>query len=88
MSTATLFEAKTHLSALVTAVEKTGEPVTITRHGRPVARLVPIEAAPDRAAILGDLRQRAREQGIAYDCQALCAPLPPEAWGELAGPPA
>ncbi len=34
------FEAKTHLSELLNRVEK-GEEVTITKHGRPVARLVP-----------------------------------------------
>lgn len=37
------FEAKTHLSSLLQKVEQ-GEVVTITKHGRPVARLVPIEA--------------------------------------------
>jgi prevent-host-death family protein len=36
------FEAKTHLSSLLERVEG-GEVVTITKHGRPVARLVPIE---------------------------------------------
>jgi prevent-host-death family protein len=34
------FEAKTHLSELLNRVEL-GEHVTITKHGRPVARLVP-----------------------------------------------
>jgi prevent-host-death family protein len=34
-----IFEAKTNLSALVEEVEKGGA-VTITRHGKPVARLV------------------------------------------------
>ena len=34
------FEAKTHLSELLQRVEKGGE-FTITRHGKPVARLVP-----------------------------------------------
>jgi prevent-host-death family protein len=34
------FEAKTHLAALLDAVSA-GEQITITRHGRPVARLVP-----------------------------------------------
>lgn len=36
------FEAKTHLAALLDAVCD-GERITITRHGRPVARLVPPE---------------------------------------------
>jgi len=34
------FEAKTHLSALLERVER-GEEITITKHGRAVARLVP-----------------------------------------------
>jgi len=37
------FEAKTHLSALLEQVER-GEEITITRHGRAVARLVPVGA--------------------------------------------
>jgi prevent-host-death family protein len=37
--TVTFTEAKAHISALVTDVANGGE-VTITRHGRPVARLV------------------------------------------------
>ena len=36
------YEAKTHLPALLAQVER-GETVTITRHGRPIARLVPID---------------------------------------------
>jgi prevent-host-death family protein len=44
------FEAKTHLSELLERVAQ-GEVVTITRRGRPIARLVPIETgAQDRAA--------------------------------------
>ena len=37
-----VYEAKTHLPRLLNDVER-GESVTITRHGRPVARLVPIQ---------------------------------------------
>jgi prevent-host-death family protein len=36
-----LFEAKTHLSELVARAEQ-GDEVIITRHNRPVARIVPI----------------------------------------------
>ncbi|MFM7312635.1 MAG: type II toxin-antitoxin system Phd/YefM family antitoxin [Cyanobium sp.] len=39
------FEAKTHLASLLDAVSD-GEQITITRHGRPVARLVPPEGKP------------------------------------------
>jgi prevent-host-death family protein len=36
-----VLEAKTHLSSLLDAVEKDGETVTITRHGKVVALLSP-----------------------------------------------
>lgn len=36
------YEAKTHLPRLLNRIAR-GESVTITRHGRPVARLVPVE---------------------------------------------
>jgi len=41
MITVGAFEAKTHLSKLIDSVAG-GEEVTITKHGVPVARLVPI----------------------------------------------
>jgi prevent-host-death family protein len=50
MRTIGTFEAKTHLSALLEQVER-GEEITITRHGRAVARLVPVEAAPERVRL-------------------------------------
>jgi prevent-host-death family protein len=42
------FEAKTRLGQLLDQVER-GEEVTITRHGRPVAKLVPVDTGFDRA---------------------------------------
>ena len=36
-----LFEAKTHLSELISRAER-GEEVIITRHNKPVAKLVPV----------------------------------------------
>lgn len=51
------FEAKTHLSELLAAVEA-GESVTITRRGKAIARLVPVEGeAPDRLALLRQLQR-------------------------------
>ena len=38
-----VFEAKTQLSKLI----ESGEPVTITRHGKPVATLTPLRRDPD-----------------------------------------
>lgn len=41
METVGLFEAKTHLSELIARAER-GEEVIITRHNKPVAKIVPI----------------------------------------------
>jgi prevent-host-death family protein len=42
-----VYEAKTHLTALLDRVEG-GEQFTITKHGRPIARLIPVTRT-DRA---------------------------------------
>jgi prevent-host-death family protein len=60
------FEAKNKLSALLDRVEE-GEEVIITRHGRPVARLVPTNTGVDRAqarAALQRMRDRAKQAGF------------------------
>jgi prevent-host-death family protein len=42
------YEAKTHLPALLERVAR-GEQFTITKHGRPIARLIPVgRTGPDR----------------------------------------
>lgn len=47
METVGLFEAKTHLSELIARAER-GEEVVITRHNKPVAKIVPIrEVSPE-----------------------------------------
>jgi prevent-host-death family protein len=43
MKTVGAFEAKTHLSSLLEDVAG-GEEILITRHGKPLARLVPVNA--------------------------------------------
>jgi prevent-host-death family protein len=48
-------EAKAHLTQLLSAVEH-GESFTITRHGRPVAHLVPA-VDQRRAAVLSTMQQ-------------------------------
>lgn len=51
------FEAKTRLSELLADVEA-GASVTITRRGKPVARLVPVTAAaPDRLVAIRKLQR-------------------------------
>jgi prevent-host-death family protein len=49
MGTIGLFEAKTHLSELVARAEA-GEEVIITRHNKPVAKLVPVGRARQASA--------------------------------------
>ena len=56
------FEAKNRLGQLLDLVEQ-GEEITITRHGRPVARLAPIrpvQGHEQARAALQRIRQRAR----------------------------
>jgi prevent-host-death family protein len=60
-----LFEAKTHLSELVARVEA-GEQVIITRHNRPVAKLVAMDEVPPemvqrRLAALDELQAMGRK---------------------------
>ena len=47
MSTVGSFEAKTKLAELLDKVEA-GETVTITRHGKPVAQLVPVKTEDEQ----------------------------------------
>ena len=68
LATVSIYEAKTHLSHLVDRALR-GEQVVITRHGRPVARLVPA-ARPRAPRRLGALRGKVR---VAADFDA---PLP------------
>ena len=48
METIGAFEAKTHLPQLLERVAR-GESLTITKHGKPVARLVPVDSNRKRA---------------------------------------
>jgi prevent-host-death family protein len=70
------FEAKNKLSALLDRVEQ-GEEIIITRHGRPVARLVPSTEGIDRSqvhAALQRMRDRAVQAGLGpFDWEALKA---------------
>ena len=57
MGTVGSFEAKTHLSSLLERVSK-GERITITKHGVPIALLVPVDttAKLDRDAAIEELK--------------------------------
>ena len=56
MDTVGAFEAKTHLSELLDRVER-GERFTITRHGKPVAKLSPADEARNVEQIEAAIRQ-------------------------------
>jgi prevent-host-death family protein len=61
-STVGAYDAKTHFSELLARVEE-GEEVTITRHGSPVARLIPVKRAAtrkERAAAIRRWRQTSK----------------------------
>jgi prevent-host-death family protein len=64
-------EAKTHLPKLLDAVER-GEVIVITRHGRPIARIVPEQ----------QLRRKEIEQAIA-NIRALGSRLGPVSVEEI-----
>lgn len=73
MKRVNLYEAKTHLSKLVAAVEEGGEPIVLCRHGRPVVDLV-----PHREPGI-NLLQNKSLKGAEFKGNP-CAPLPQEDW--------
>lgn len=69
------FKAKNMLSALLDRVER-GEEIVITRHGKPVARLVPNAGGIDRSqaqAAIQRIRARASEIKQQFDWKLLKA---------------
>lgn len=50
MTTFGVFDAKTRFSELIAGVEG-GESVVITKHGKPVAKIIPYEEPRDRESI-------------------------------------
>ena len=59
------FEAKTHLPKLLNRVAQ-GERITITRRGKPVALLVPVEPPPSLSSGEAVQRLRALRQGVTW----------------------
>lgn len=58
METVGSYEAKTHFAELLDKVEK-GERIVITRHGHPVAAIVPLDSSSkmDRHKAIQELRE-------------------------------
>ena len=63
METVGAYQAKTHLPRLLERVRR-GESVTITKHGRPIARLVPVAADDEDRARQAANRIRRRRQRL------------------------
>lgn len=57
MSSVGAYEAKTHLPSLLERVAR-GERITITKHGVPIAMLVPVRptAKPDPQAVIREIK--------------------------------
>lgn len=66
MTTVGSFEAKTKLAELLDKVEA-GETVTITRHGKPVAKLVPAGLDEDERARRRALIDEIKRKRVAWD---------------------
>jgi len=64
--------------SVISDVKRTGRPVTVTRFGKPVARLVPPAAPPGRRRVLGTYQGQIRIIG-----DIVSPVLPPSAWGVL-----
>lgn len=61
MVTVGSYEAKTHLPRILEDVA-TGEVYVITKNGKPVAQLIPVESRPDPADVIAELR--AAREGV------------------------
>lgn len=63
MTEISLFDAKTHLSSIISTVEEDQVEYVITKRGKPVAKIVPIadEKKHDIAAVIKDIDNLKRE---------------------------
>jgi prevent-host-death family protein len=68
MTSVGAYEAKTHLPELLRRVEN-GERITITRHGHPVAELVPPTTPPKRDVreVIEDIKELRRGNMLGKD---------------------
>jgi len=62
------YEAKTHLPQLLSRVEK-GETITITKRGKPIAVLSPVQEQPARdvKAVIAEFRAYSKKQSCLHD---------------------
>ena len=79
-----VLEARTAFSALIEEVETRGEPVTITRHGRPVAKIVSASASVgEPRRIFGAEGRAERLKRLGEDLLAAHPELASMSWEEM-----
>jgi prevent-host-death family protein len=66
--------------AVLEQVNKTKQPVLVTRFGKPVAQIVPPPPVKDEKPFLGRL------EGTGIEIGDIVSPLDPEDWGSLGWP--
>ena len=71
-------ELKSKMLEYCREVERTGEDLVITNHGRPVLKLVRISSVETPEAVFGDVRGRVR---LPPD-DAMTAPIDPSTWSD------
>lgn len=77
-----VLEAKTSFTRLIAEVERTGEPITVTRHGKAAVRIVP--ATPMRERLTPEQRTAVAEDIIAWrDAQPFDEALAATRWEDL-----
>ena len=76
--TLAIYRFKATCLAVLEQVRRTGHPVTVTRFGKPVARVVPPAPVAKKRRVLGEYEGRAEIIG-----DIMSPVLPPEAWEAL-----
>jgi len=60
MTEISISKFKAKCLALLEEVRRTRKPIRITRHGKPVADVIPPTSVHDRAALIGSMRDRSK----------------------------
>ncbi len=66
MDSIALYDAKNRLSELCNKVAKSGEPCVISRRGRPIVKLVPIDDSDAGASVWGSVAESRAKFGSLY----------------------
>ena len=67
MDSVALYDAKNRLSELCNKVTETGEPCVISRRGKPIVKLVPIEGLDEPSSVWGTVEESQAKYGPLRD---------------------